>query len=63
MSVKFTRCDKPNCQCYHLHKQLEDAKDPSKWEFGVEFFSTEFIQDALDMQLELCKKIKNPFYC
>ena len=23
----------------------------------------EYIQDALDVQLELCKKIKNPFYC
>jgi hypothetical protein len=63
MSVKFTKCDKPICQCYDLHKQLENVKDPSKWEFGVEFFSTEWIQDALDMQLDLCKKVKNPFYC
>ena len=65
MSVNFIPCDKPTCQCYDLHKQLEDAKDPSKWTRfgGSEFFSTEYIQDALDVQLELCKKIKNPFYC
>jgi len=65
MSVNFIPCDEPTCQCYHLHKQLEDAKDPSKWTqcFGAEFFSTEWLQDALDVQLELCKKIKNPFYC
>jgi hypothetical protein len=62
MSVKVIKC-KPDCKCYYLHTQLENAKDPSKWEFGAEFFSTEFIQDALDMQLDLCKKIKNPFYC
>ena len=62
MSVKVTKC-KPDCKCYYLHTQLENAKDPSRWPFGGEFFSTDYIQDALDMQLDICKKIKNPFYC
>ena len=60
---EFTKCDKSVCLCYDYHKQLENAKDPSRWPFGVEFFSTDYIQDALDMQLDICKKIKNPFYC
>ena len=63
MSVKVTPCDKTHCKCYELQTVLENARDHTKWQFGVEFFSTEFIEEQLDMQLDLCKKAKNPFYC
>lgn len=63
MSEEFTPCNKETCQCQNLINELKEAKNPSRWEMGVEFFSTDYIQEALDMQLHICKRIKNPFYC
>jgi hypothetical protein len=63
MFIEFTSCDKEICQCFVLLHQLKEARDPSNWQPGNEFYSSEWIQDALDMQLHMCKRIKNPFYC
>ena len=63
MAIKFIPCDKEICECLEFTKQLKEARDPSRWHSGNEYYSSEWIQDALDMQLHMCKKVKNPFYC
>ena len=61
-STIFTPCDK-DCKCHALIQQLEEARNPEHWHLGAEYYSSEWLQDALDMQLNECKQIKNPFYC
>ena len=63
MSDEFIPCDKEICKCLEFTKKLKEARDPSRWQMGNEFYSSEWLQDALDMQLHMCKKVKNPFYC